>query len=53
MAELKLKKYIYFINNGHCDTVWAKTKRNAIKEALKKYPKYQIVRVEIATNDIW
>jgi len=37
MAELKLKEYMFTFEGGGWNTVWAKTKRGAIKTALKEY----------------
>ena len=37
MAELKNKQYMFTFEGGGWNTVWAKTKRGAIKEALKEY----------------
>tara|TARA_R110000851_G_scaffold210757_1_gene363306 strand:+ start:138 stop:338 length:201 start_codon:yes stop_codon:yes gene_type:complete len=37
MAELKTKEYMFTFEGGGWNTVWAKTKRGAIKTALKKY----------------
>jgi|TARA_R110002110_G_scaffold359620_1_gene569480 hypothetical protein len=35
--EVELKEYIFSFENGGWNTVWAKTKRGAIKAALKEY----------------
>lgn len=37
MAELKNKHYMFTFEGGGWNTVWAKTKRGAIKAALKEY----------------
>lgn len=37
MAELKLKEYMFTFEGGGWNTVWAKTKRGAIKKAIKEY----------------
>jgi hypothetical protein len=37
MAELKLKEYMFTFEGGGWNTVWAKTKRGAIKAAIKEY----------------
>jgi hypothetical protein len=37
MAELKNKQYMFTFEGGGWNTVWAKTKRGAIKVALKEY----------------
>ena len=37
MAELKLKEYMFTFEGGGWNTVWAKTKRGAIKKALAEY----------------
>ena len=37
MAELKVKEYMFTFEGGGWNTVWAKTKRGAIKVALKEY----------------
>ena len=37
MAELKNKQYMFTFEGGGWNTVWAKTKRGAIKAALKEY----------------
>ena len=35
--ELKLKEYMFTFEGGGWNTVWAKTKKGAIKNALKEY----------------
>ena len=35
--EVELKEYIFSFEGGGWNTVWAKTKRGAIKAALKEY----------------
>lgn len=35
--ELKNKQYMFTFEGGGWNTVWAKTKRGAIKAALKEY----------------
>ena len=35
--EVELKEYIFSFEDGGWNTVWAKTKRGAIKKALKEY----------------
>ena len=37
MAQFKLKQYMFTFEGGGWNTVWAKTKRGAIKAALKEY----------------
>jgi hypothetical protein len=37
MAEFKNKEYIFTFEGGGWNTVWAKTKRGAIKKALEEY----------------
>jgi len=37
MAELKLKEWMFTFEEGGWNTVWAKTKRGAIKVAVEKY----------------
>ena len=37
MAELKLKEYMFTFESGGWNTVWAKTKRGAIKAAIAEY----------------
>ena len=37
MAELKLKQYMFTFESGGWNTVWAKTKRGAIKKAIAEY----------------
>jgi hypothetical protein len=37
MAEIKNKQYMFTFEGGGWNTVWAKTKRGAIKAALKEY----------------
>ena len=37
MSELKNKQYMFTFEGGGWNTVWAKTKRGAIKAALKEY----------------
>ena len=37
MSELKNKQYMFTFEGGGWNTVWAKTKRGAIKSALKEY----------------
>ena len=37
MAELKLKEWMFTFEEGGWNTVWAKTKRGAIKAAVEKY----------------
>ena len=40
MAELKLKQYMFTFEGGGWNTVWAKTKRGAIKAAMAEYKDY-------------
>ncbi len=40
MAELKLKEYMFTFESGGWNTVWAKTKRGAIKVAMVEYKDY-------------
>jgi len=40
MAELKLKEYMFTFEGGGWNTVWAKTKRGAIKKAIAEYAYY-------------
>ncbi len=37
MAELKLKEWMFTFEEGGWNTVWAKTKRGAIKAAAEEY----------------
>lgn len=37
MAGLKNKQYMFTFEGGGWNTVWAKTKRGAVKAALQKY----------------
>jgi hypothetical protein len=37
MATLKNKQYMFTFEGGGWNTVWAKTKKGAVKAALKKY----------------
>ena len=37
MKKLKNKQYMFTFEGGGWNTVWAKTKRGAIKAALKEY----------------
>ena len=37
MAELKLKEWMFTFEEGGWNTVWAKTRRGAIKAAAEKY----------------
>lgn len=37
MKELKLKQYMFTFKEGGWNVVWAKTKRGAVKLALKEY----------------
>jgi hypothetical protein len=37
MAELKLKEYMFTFEGGGWNTVWAKTRRGAIKKAIAEY----------------
>jgi len=37
MAELKLKQYMFTFEGGGWNTVWAKTRKGAIKTAIKEY----------------
>ena len=37
MAELKIKQYMFTFEGGGWNTVWAKTKRGAIKAAMAEY----------------
>ena len=43
--ELKVKQYMFTFEGGGWNTVWAKTKRGAIKAALKEY-KHLNVRID-------
>ena len=37
MAELKRKMYMFTFEGGGWNTVWAKTRKGAVKAALKEY----------------
>ncbi len=37
MKELQQKEYLFTFAEGGWNTVWAKTKRSAVKKAIKKY----------------
>ena len=37
MAELKNKMFMFTFEGGGCNTVWAKTRKGAVKAALKEY----------------
>ncbi len=37
MAELKRKMYMFTFEGGGWNTVWAKTRKGAIKAAIKEY----------------
>jgi len=37
MAELKNKMYMFTFEGGGWNTVWAKTRKGAVKAALKEY----------------
>lgn len=57
MKELQQKEYIFTFAEGGWNTVWAKTKRSAIKKAIKKYEYTDklnpiVDSVRLATNDV-
>ena len=37
MSEMKLKEYMFTFAGGGWNTVWAKTRKGAIKAAIKEY----------------
>ena len=37
MAEMELKEFMFTFAGGGWNTVWAKTRRGAIKEAVRQY----------------
>lgn len=37
MAEMELKEFMFTFEGGGWNTVWAKTRRGAIKEAIRQY----------------
>jgi|TARA_B110001452_G_C15126146_1_gene392453 hypothetical protein len=37
MAEMELKEFMFTFEGGGWNTVWAKTRRGAIKEAVRQY----------------
>ena len=37
MAELELKEFMFTFEGGGWNTCWAKTRRGAIKEAVRQY----------------
>ena len=37
MSEMKLKEYMFTFDGGGWNTVWAKTRKGAIKAAVVKY----------------
>ena len=37
MAEIELKEFMFTFEGGGWNTVWAKTRRGAIKEAIRQY----------------
>ena len=50
MKELKTKQYMFTFEGGGWNTVWAKTKRGAIKMAVKEYkdsPKLNVIETSV------
>ena len=47
MAEIKNKQYMFTFEGGGWNTVWAKTKKGAIKAALKEYEDSDTLNVRI------
>jgi|TARA_B110000908_G_C10172552_1_gene411618 hypothetical protein len=47
MAEIKNKQYMFTFEGGGWNTVWAKTKKGAIKAALKEYKDSDTLNVRI------
>ena len=37
MAEMELKEFMFTFEGGGWNTCWAKTRRSAIKEAIRQY----------------
>tara|TARA_B110000305_G_scaffold29824_1_gene28184 strand:- start:110 stop:310 length:201 start_codon:yes stop_codon:yes gene_type:complete len=37
MAEMELKEFMFTFEGGGWNTCWAKTRRSAIKEAVRQY----------------
>ncbi len=37
MASMKLKQFMFSFEGGGWNTVWAKTRKGAVKEATRKY----------------
>ena len=37
MAEMKMKEFMFTFEGGGWNTVWAKTRKGAVKAALKEY----------------
>ena len=49
MAKLKTKEYMFTFEEGGWNTVWAKTKRGAIKAALKEYKDSEGLTVRVGS----
>jgi len=57
MTELKRKQYIFTFEGGGWNTVWAKTKRGAVKAAKEEYKDSSLLNpiessVRLATKDV-
>ena len=57
MTELKRKQYIFTFEGGGWNTVWAKTKRGAVKAAMEEYKDSSLLNpiessVRLATKDV-
>tara|TARA_B110000003_G_scaffold274586_1_gene314911 strand:+ start:1597 stop:1797 length:201 start_codon:yes stop_codon:yes gene_type:complete len=54
MAEMELKEFMFTFEGGGWNTCWAKTRRGAIKEAVKQYsdnPKLNVVESSVKVAD--
>ncbi len=54
MAEMELKEYMFTFEGGGWNTCWAKTRRGAIKEAVRQYsdnPRLTVIESSVKVAD--
>ena len=54
MAKMELKEYMFTFEGGGWNTCWAKTRRGAIKEAVRQYsdnPRLTVIESSVKVAD--
>ena len=54
MAEMELKEFMFTFEGGGWNTCWAKTRRGAIKEAVRQYsdnPRLTVIESSVKVAD--